>query len=158
MEINSLKINQEISDIKEKLNGLLDIFYPIGSYYETSNTNFNPNSSWGGTWVEDSKGLVTVGAYDEGMNRPDNDRVYITLNQITGEAEHKLTVDEMPSHAHNIYYNANSFGVGTYENNSLRGIGDGDVSGQKWSTDVGGSQSHNNTQPSIGVRRWHRTA
>lgn len=28
---------------------LLDMFYPVGSYYETSDGNFNPNTSWGGT-------------------------------------------------------------------------------------------------------------
>ncbi len=30
----------------------LDKFYPVGSYYETSDTTFNPNTAWGGTWVE----------------------------------------------------------------------------------------------------------
>lgn len=25
---------------------LLDLFYPIGTYYETSNANFNPNTAW----------------------------------------------------------------------------------------------------------------
>ena len=41
---------------------LFDIFYPIGSYYETSDTNFNPNTanSWYGTWVEDTKGQTLV--------------------------------------------------------------------------------------------------
>lgn len=28
---------------------LLDMFYPVGSYYETSDGSFNPNTSWGGT-------------------------------------------------------------------------------------------------------------
>ena len=41
---------------------IFDIFYPIGSYYETSDTSFNPNNahSWYGTWVEDTKGQVLV--------------------------------------------------------------------------------------------------
>lgn len=26
---------------------LLDIFYPVGSYYESSNKDFNPNTDWG---------------------------------------------------------------------------------------------------------------
>ena len=47
MEINSLKVNQEISDIKEQISGLLDLFYPIGSYYETSDPDFDPNVEWG---------------------------------------------------------------------------------------------------------------
>jgi hypothetical protein len=30
----------------------LDYYYPVGSYYETSDTTFDPNSAWGGTWEE----------------------------------------------------------------------------------------------------------
>ena len=30
--------------------GLLNTFYPVGTYYETSDTKFNPNKAWGGTW------------------------------------------------------------------------------------------------------------
>lgn len=26
----------------------LDVFYPVGTIYETLDTNFNPNESWGG--------------------------------------------------------------------------------------------------------------
>lgn len=34
---------------------VLDAFYPIGSCYETSNTQFNPNIVWGGTWEKETK-------------------------------------------------------------------------------------------------------
>lgn len=100
MEIQSLKINQEISDIKEQLNGLLDLFYPVGSYYETSNTSFNPNTSWGGTWVEESDGTVLVsecGGSSAGTARP-----VIKVGDKGGEYWHKLTVNEIPSHNHNL--------------------------------------------------------
>ena len=39
---------------------ILDIFYPVGSYYETSDTSFNPNTSWGGTWSLETEGQVHV--------------------------------------------------------------------------------------------------
>lgn len=29
-----------------------DKFYPVGSYYETSDTDFDPNNAWSGTWEE----------------------------------------------------------------------------------------------------------
>lgn len=29
------------------ITGLLNLFYPVGSYYETSDANFNPNIEWG---------------------------------------------------------------------------------------------------------------
>lgn len=33
--------------------GVLD-FYPVGSYYETSDSNFDPNAEWGGTWLSEN--------------------------------------------------------------------------------------------------------
>ena len=33
---------------------LLDIMYPIGSYYETADMNFDPNVKWGGNWVSET--------------------------------------------------------------------------------------------------------
>ena len=103
MEINSLKVNQEISDIKEQISGLLDLFYPIGSYYETSQSSFDPNASWGGTWRRDTNGYVTVGCQDpdeSGITYEDNDRLLINAGATEGEVKHTLTVDEMPSHNH----------------------------------------------------------
>lgn len=32
------------------LTSIFDIFYPVGSYYETSDSTFDPNTSLGGTW------------------------------------------------------------------------------------------------------------
>lgn len=40
----------------------LDLFYPVGSYYETSNSSFDPNTAWGGTWVLEAAGNVHIGA------------------------------------------------------------------------------------------------
>lgn len=37
-------------------------FYPVGSYYETSDTSFNPNTAWGGTWSLETAGQVHVSA------------------------------------------------------------------------------------------------
>lgn len=42
---------------KDITNIMLDYFYPVGSYYETSNVNFNPNTDWGGTWDKLDDGL-----------------------------------------------------------------------------------------------------
>lgn len=33
---------------------LLDIMYPIGSYYETADINFDPNVKWGGYWISET--------------------------------------------------------------------------------------------------------
>lgn len=94
-----------ITNIKSIFNdngvGLLDIFYPVGSYYETSNTNFNPNISWGGTWVQDTEGLCTVGANiseDPTLNTSNN-RVGIEVSAIIGEKNHTITRDELPNYS-----------------------------------------------------------
>lgn len=41
---------KDINEIDNTLiMNLLDVFYPIGCYFETSNSSFDPNESWGGT-------------------------------------------------------------------------------------------------------------
>ena len=44
------------TNIKTVQNGcqidLLEFFYPIGSIYLSLNSSFNPNTTWGGTWVQ----------------------------------------------------------------------------------------------------------
>ena len=46
---------------------LIDFFYPIGSYYETSNSDFDPNKEWGGTWerITDGSVLISEGYYED---------------------------------------------------------------------------------------------
>lgn len=42
---------------------LIDLFYPIGSYYETSDSSFDPNTTWGGTWSKLTKhNIITKNA------------------------------------------------------------------------------------------------
>lgn len=45
---------------------VLDIFYPVGSFYKTTNISFNPNTVWGGTWVEDTTQDVVAYAKTNG--------------------------------------------------------------------------------------------
>lgn len=76
---------------------MLDLFYPVGSYYETSDTSFNPNTVWGGTWREDEAGLVLVSTgIDDGS-------VYI-INSKGGERTHVLTTSETATKAHSHTY------------------------------------------------------
>lgn len=134
------------------LNGkLLDFIYPVGSYYETSDTSFDPNTAWGGTWLEDTKGRVTVALDSE-------DAGFDTINEIGGEKEHTLTIDEMPSHDH-----APLKGRFSIEGDAASAYGSGSSSLYRLTYDTktaetGGSQAHNNLQPYIVVKRWHRTA
>lgn len=137
---------------------LLNIFYPVGSYYETSDTTFNPGTSWGGTWVLENPGIVHVsagGSYsvsgaagDSGKGTKDGGDATVTLN-----------VNQMPSHAHSIgsgrsLINANGAGTPCKAQAGSMGFA--------FQTEIadytGGNAPHNNMQPYINVNRWHRTA
>lgn len=51
--VNRIKAKASISD-------LLDLLYPVGSYFVTSDLTFNPSDLWGGTW-EIAEAVVTEG-------------------------------------------------------------------------------------------------
>lgn len=38
--------------------GMLNFYYPVGSCYETSDNNFDPNISWGGVWEIETNSQV----------------------------------------------------------------------------------------------------
>lgn len=151
------------------ITGLLNLFYPVGSYYETSDVNFDPNVSWGGTWVQDTVGLTTIAADTVGDTdlAKTNNRVRISLGEILGEKNHTITINEMPSHDHPTPAESNTSNgrfymqniASNYYANGSPTLGNTSLSTWQWSKGVvsqGGSQSHNNVQPSIGVVRWHR--
>lgn len=132
---------------------IMDLFYPVGTYYETSNVDFDPNVAWGGTWVLDSQGKVTV-------SQDTTDSDFATVGATFGEKTHTLTVDEMPSHTHtpSVVINANSQGY-TAGSNWSEGVYTRSTSGVSLTlNNTGGDQAHNIVQPSVVVKRWHRTA
>lgn len=141
-------------------------YYPVGSYYETSNSNFNPNTSWGGTWVLETEGLVHIGA---GSN--------YTLGSTGGEATHQLTEDELPnitgtikvrkaqnSSGSSVALLNTASGAFTHQSVSdatvaLKGGSNVSNGGADTATlSFGNDGSHNNMQPYVSVNRWHRTA
>lgn len=120
---------------------LFNMFYPVGSYYETSDATFDPNVQWRGTWVLETAGQVHVSA-----------GTGYAVGATGGEATHTLTVNEMPSHNHGYYYTSDT----ATKQYPWRTGG-----GSEMGYDIvsrGGDQPHNNMQPYIVVNRWHRTA
>lgn len=73
---------------------LLDLIYPIGSIFETTKQDFDPNTAFNGTWTR-IKGKVLVG-----VDEDDTDFASSTLSG--GEKTHTLIVAEMPAHNHAI--------------------------------------------------------
>lgn len=141
------------SSVVTPMSAFRDYFYPVGSYYETSDTSFNPNTAWGGTWVKETAGQVHVSA---GTGYSVNG----ANSNITdgGEATHTLTINEMPSHAHGCGLDAYGSLTGSamkWGYSTSRGVYD---SGYDIVLNTGGGQAHNNMPPYIVVNRWHRTA
>ena len=153
-------------------------YYPVGSYYETSDTTFDPNTEWGGTWVLEAEGLVHISS---GTNY-----VVSANDKDGGEATHLLTSSEsgVQPHAHGassgIGYISSVRIVGAvgtlYSANQTAGYGS--TSSYKDVTNTSNfpaanhthsitvnnatakdaTTAHNNMQPYKIVNRWHRTA
>ena len=128
----------------ELVDVITDIVYPVGAIYMSMN-NTDPSLLFGGTWLplEDRFLLGAESNLDS------------TLSGATGgERSHTLTVDEMPSHNHNMTFR------GSYP---LSGKGNAaigyDGSSNKYITSyTGGDQPHNNMPPYLVVYMWKRTA
>ena len=84
---------------------LLDFFYRVGTYYETSDPTFDPNVEWGGTWELEAEGLVHISAGENfGVSDDDQDggSAQITYTPAGTVENHTLTAAEsgVPAHTH----------------------------------------------------------
>lgn len=127
--------------------------YPIGSIY-LSVSDTSPASLFGGTWekIKDRFLLASGDKYENGATG--------------GEAEHTLTIDEMPGHKH---YMVNSteegtstIGPSTMAQWSLASDEPYSLRGNSGTADmfltgvVGSSAKHNNMPPYLAVNAWKR--
>lgn len=69
---------------------LLDMFYPVGTIYMSADTSFDPNTSWGGTWVKIENRFLLGSSESK------------AVGTTGGEETHTLTTEEMPQHTHNL--------------------------------------------------------
>lgn len=119
-----------------------------------STSDENPSTIYGGTWVAWGKGQVPVG-----VDTSDND--FNTVEKTGGEKEHTLTVDETPSHKHDIY-GGNTTTTNTLASYNSNGwiplLGGMAYKNDGTMTTVGNDEPHNNLQPYITCYMWKRTA
>lgn len=124
---------------------LLDAVWPVGSIY-LSASEISPETLFGGTW-EQVKDRFLLAAGD----------VY-SLGGTGGQAEHTLTVQELPSHGHGYTYTGQSSTTGT---GAIRLVNPGGTvnayTGEKDGR-TGGGQPHSNMPPYLAVNIWRRTA
>lgn len=139
-------ISDEKALSEEDVTPLLEV-YPVGSIYMSIIAN-DPARLFGGTW-ERLKDRFLLGAGDT-----------YEPGETGGEAEHTLTVEEMPSHTHKLgdIGSETSWGI-NYGNYVGTGTGYGLESNAAFVTkSTGGSQPHNNMPPYLTVYMWVRTA
>lgn len=163
-----LKFRESTSDPWERLliqaNMNFNLIYPVGSIY-MSTVNVDPGTIFGGTW-ERLKDKFLLGAGDT-----------YTAGDIGGEAEHTLTVDEIPAHTHGSKslvgtMNPLSWASSASESGIVSGVQQHidrvGNSGSNWGDrlytinathehdSIGGSQAHNNMPPYLVVYMWRR--
>lgn len=134
-----------VSSLQTQMNNYWKTIYPIGSVYVSVNSSFNPNTAFGGTWtrIQDRFLLASGSSYTNG--------------HTGGEATHTLTVDEMPSHKHEV-----NIGVALNLQTNQGLVSGHSPSAQdnisRNTASVGGGQAHNNMPPYLVVMVWKRTA
>ena len=148
----------------------LNMFYPVGSYYETSDTTFNPNVTWGGTWILETEGQVHISS---GSNYLVNGAVTNTSDggsPYIQEHTHAFTQPKIPNHHHSM---GNIWSNGTGSSQAYQYSNSRTLMTRNTATDGGGGActggavgavsgattgNSGNMPPYIVVNRWHRTA
>lgn len=144
----STPINE--TNLNNNFNEIANIIYPVGSIYMSVNST-SPATLFGGTW-EQLKDKFLLGAGDT-----------YSAGTTGGEAEHTLTIDEMPSHSHK-QQGSTTTGTGDIKvqmiyNNNINTADTGNKLGSDYGTqETGNDQPHNNMPPYLAVYMWKRTA
>lgn len=124
---------------------IVDMIYPVGSVYIAYN-HTSPASLFGGTWTRIQNAFLWA-TTSGGI-----------IGQTGGSQTHKLTVNEMPSHTHEMY---------SPPVNTRMSAGSGDYWPIAYNASsangalmksTGGGAEHNNMPPYIQVSVWRRTA
>lgn len=149
---NISSISGDLSNLETVVNGLVNTMHPVGSVY-LSVDNTNPSTLFGGTWEQIAQGRAIVGV-GTGTDSNGTSKSFSAGNN-NGEYSHKLTINEMPSHTHEITASNEYTPGGLY-----RHAWDADDSRSNVHTTgaTGGSQYHNIVQPTFGLYIWKRTA
>ena len=154
-------VTRSVSSADDQVQKMLNVFYPVGSYYETSDTSFDPNTAWGGTWLEDTSGKALIAQ---------NTGTFATVGDTGGSETHtnELTSDgiariilkgggaveyaEVKADTRGGNYTSN-FKVECTSSSSTT------TNNQGWGAELAGKTgSGSSLPPYIVVKRWHRVA
>lgn len=135
---------------------LVDLIYPVGTYYHTSDINFDPNTAWGGTWILENDGTTLASKSNVAGSKFNAD-----IGTVVGEEENTLAINNIPPHKHSMYvYNPGATETASGGSGVLADATSPFKTfwAQLQMDNTGGGQPHNNVQPSKIANRWHRTA
>lgn len=154
----SLVTHTTKTGIHHLLSEIMLAVHPVGEIYMSANT-ISPATLFGGTWIAWGQGRVPLGV---GSIQANTTNTYGSVsagsvnrtssNELGGESTHKLTVAEMPTHAHTYVLNTARASVHDVQNGSSYG----DYTAP--TGEAGGDIAHNNLQPYITCYMWKRTA
>ena len=117
--------------------------HPVGSIYMSLDST-EPSLLFGGTW-ERIEGRFLLAASNT-----------YKAEETGGEATHKLTVAEMPSHSHSITNAGGLMGWAGVKNLSAPESNNGTITNQAKLSNAGNSAAHNNMPPYLSVYMWRR--
>lgn len=133
---------------------IFNAIYPVGSLYFCDKA-INPNTLFGGTWVQLKGGFLYGSMAVNGANS------YSTGNGTgTSTANHTLTIDQIPSHYHD-FWNGGRNLMWDSGLNSYGGLTSGTTVQYTWDCKTkyaGGGQGHSHGIPYIACSIWRRTA
>lgn len=135
---------EEMPALQGNPDDFINLVYPVGSIYMSVN-NVSPSTLFGGSWekIEDTFLLASGSTF--------------TLGQTGGEINHTLTIDEMPSHGHDIYVDKNTGVTGQSSLYPLNFIqSPSNYIDKNVCSNSGGGQAHNNMPPYLVVNIWKR--
>lgn len=119
---------------------LLQAVYPVGAVY-ISTVNTSPSSLIGGTWTQITNAALRAS----------------TSIGYTGSDTHTITINEIPSHRHDINDYITNNGTPNTQWNLLWG-NHGNKNGGIYTNYVGGGQAMSLVQRSYNCFIWYRTA
>lgn len=124
---------------------IVNIVYPVGSIYMSVN-NTSPATLFGGTWAK-MESRFLIGASST-----------YALGSTGGEATHRLTTSEMPSHNHLTTSSGKVVNVSSGSGYTVPCANDYGSSASLYTSSTGSGSAHNNMPPYIAVNMWKRTA
>ena len=104
---DNAKLTELVNELIEKQNNTLNEVYPIGSVYISMNDT-NPSTLFGGTWEQIESGRMLQSTSTASGQLGGSQTASFTPTGTVGDTT--LTVNQMPSHKHIIYQDADGVG------------------------------------------------